>query len=131
MDIVSLARSVIGKAEFVRGLDISHAPWKCDCSSFTKWLYAHSGIWIPRLTVEQCICGKPVSLTEARAGDLIFTLGSKYNFYPPYMPNGVGHVGIMTHERTVISCMWCHGVVELPLDEFLKKREFRAVRRIL
>lgn len=131
MNIVDLARSVIGKTEFVRGLDISHAPWKCDCSSFTQWLYSQMGIWIPRLSVEQCLCGKAVDLHNPHDGDLIFTLGMKYNFYPLYMPRGVGHVGIMSESKTVISCMWGYGVVEFPLDEFLRKREFRMLRRIL
>ncbi len=131
MDIVALARSVIGKTEFVRGLDISEAPWKCDCSSFTQWLYSQMGIWIPRLSVNQCMCGKTISLCNARVGDLIFTVGSKYNFYPPYLLEGVGHVGIMSDEQSVISCMWGHGVVEFPLSVFLKKREFRKLIRII
>lgn len=61
-----------------------------DCSTFTKHVFAESGIWLPRTSRMQGKMGKRVSVRDLQKGDLLF-------FYYPgrYRSNRiVGHVGI-------------------------------------
>ena len=45
--------------------------------------------------------GEEVRIEELKPGDLIFVRGS-YGHYNPKFPDGIGHVGIFTQEKTVI-----------------------------
>lgn len=57
-------------------------PNRFDCSGFTSYVYRHAlGMEIGRTTYAQIGRGTPVSYSNLRPGDLVFT-------------NGVGHVGI-------------------------------------
>ena len=47
-------------------------PTSFDCSGFTSFLYGKLGYSIGRTTYDQIYAGKEVSLTELKAGDLIF-----------------------------------------------------------
>lgn len=42
-----------------------------DCSGFTQAIYGRFGISLPRTSGQQAYCGKSVSFSEAKAGDLI------------------------------------------------------------
>lgn len=42
-----------------------------DCSGFTQAIYSRFGISLPRTSGQQAYCGKGVSLSEAKAGDLV------------------------------------------------------------
>ncbi|WP_407314450.1 NlpC/P60 family protein [Desulfosporosinus sp. SB140] len=56
-----------------------------DCSGFTKYVYASSGISLPRTSYAQFASGTPVNQNDLRPGDLVFfTTYSK----------GASHVGI-------------------------------------
>lgn len=46
-----------------------------DCSGFTRGVYAHFGITIPRDSTSQRFAGRSVSFEEARAGDIICYAG--------------------------------------------------------
>jgi cell wall-associated NlpC family hydrolase len=131
LSIVQTIRPLVGKAKYRLGATLTEAPDFFDCSGLIQWAYEAVGIYIPRFTVSQVQRGIAIPLLEARAGDIIFTTGSCYNFRPPHMPEGVGHAGIMTNDQTTICALWGIGVVEISTDELLTKREFRAVRRII
>ena len=65
-----------------------------DCSGLVQWVYSQYGISVPRQTTGQRHVGKPVSLSQAMAGDLIvFRSGSARN--------GL-HTGIMTSRTTFV-----------------------------
>ena len=65
-----------------------------DCSGLVQWVYSQYGISVPRQTTGQQHVGKPVSLSQAMAGDLIvFRSGSARN--------GL-HTGIMTSRTTFV-----------------------------
>lgn len=127
VDIVALARERIGCSRFVRGVAITEAPGIVDCSSFTKWLFAQKGIRIPRQHIEQRALGVPVE--EPIAGDLVFTTGF-HDCYESDPNDGVGHVGVISGEGTVIHASGKRReVIETPLDVLLSRREFRGYRR--
>jgi len=59
------------------GASISYdAPLAFDCSSFTAYLYAQTGITIPRITVDQFIFGTPVEKKDLQPGDVVFAKNS-------------------------------------------------------
>lgn len=71
-----------------------------DCSGFVCWVFTNSGVYkLPRTTAQgiynQCT---PVSITEARAEDIIFFTGT-YNLSGP-----VSHVGIYCGNGVFIHC---------------------------
>ncbi|MEV5506581.1 C40 family peptidase [Streptomyces orinoci] len=49
---------------------------RCDCSSLMQQAYAHAGVTLSRTTYTQVNEGKPVSLSDLRPGDLLFTRGT-------------------------------------------------------
>lgn len=56
-----------------------------DCSGFTKYIYAGSGISLPRTSFDQFKAGSAVSKDNLKPGDLVF-----FSTYAP----GASHVGI-------------------------------------
>jgi cell wall-associated NlpC family hydrolase len=131
--VVASARSLIGKARYKRGSQLLDAPDFFDCSSLAQWVFREYGVIIPRLSIDQCQVGKAVCLETIAVADLIFTTGisERYNFYAPHMPNGVGHVGIVTARNMVICAMYGRDIIEMPINELLTERQFRGLRRIL
>jgi cell wall-associated NlpC family hydrolase len=124
VDIIELARSCIGRSTYQLGAGLHKAPGIVDCSSFTKWLYAQKGIWIPRLSVQQYAEGADGKGDDESPGDLVFTLG-RQNLYQP------GHVGIRTGEGTVIQASFEErGVVETGYESFVAKG-CNGIRRII
>ncbi|OGE80163.1 MAG: hypothetical protein A2660_02430 [Candidatus Doudnabacteria bacterium RIFCSPHIGHO2_01_FULL_45_18] len=116
VDVVKLARGCVSSSRYRRGANYFEAPFTVDCSTLTKWVYAKTGIWLPRHSIDQREMGKRVS--DVRAGDLIFANGAKpYWFTDP--TDGVGHVGICTGQGTVIhAASKDRGVVEDSIEDF-------------
>ncbi len=129
VDIVSLARSFIGVSRYQLGSTLGKAPLIVDCSSFTKYLFAQKGIWIPRLSIQQRAIGIPVD--EVKEGDLVFTAVVKNNLYEKDSKDGVGHVGIATGENTVVHANYGRQSVSEDSFELFIRRGYRGVRRIL
>ncbi len=129
VEVDSLARSLIGVAQYKRGADSREAPDIVDCSSMVKWLYTQKGIWLPRYSIEQRdYLEVTVEIDDAQSGDLVFTAG-RHNYYWSDSSDGVGHVGIITNNHTVIhAANPKRGVVESSLDSFLE-RGARGIRR--
>lgn len=60
-----------------------------DCSGFTKSVYAHFGITLNRVSRDQAKQGKKVSLSKAKAGDLVFYgSGKRISHVALYIGNG-------------------------------------------
>ena len=131
IDLVSLARRGMAGARYHRGARPSEAPQTVDCSSFAKWLYGRRGIWLPRYTIQQRQLGEDVSLSHLLSGDLVFTKG-RISWYDDDPETGVGHVGVATGNGTIIHAANSDsGVIEQPLEEFLRNDVFRGARRYL
>ena len=71
--VVRYAMQFIGNPYVWGGESLTHG---CDCSGFTKAVYAHFGVSLPHYDAAQRSCGVSVSsLSEARPGDLICYYG--------------------------------------------------------
>ena len=116
VDIVQIARRLIGNARYERGVSFGAAPKIVDCSSLIKWLYGQKGIWLPRLCVQQCSYGLDVERNEICPGDVLFTPGFVH-FSNPDFTEGIGHAALATKEGTVIHAASRKvGLIEEPLN---------------
>ncbi|MFE2011119.1 C40 family peptidase [Streptomyces sp. NPDC059491] len=66
---------------------------RCDCSSLTQQAYKEAGVTLTRTTYTQINEGRPVSLSQLRPGDLVFSRGT------PGVPE---HVGLYAGHGLVI-----------------------------
>ena len=131
VNIVELARQCLGTSQYRRGARLVEAPSVVDCSSFIKWLYAERGIWLPRRSIQQRGLGEIVGQSDVIAGDIIFISGY-IDYYLENPEDGVGHVGIVTGERTVIHAANKKlGVIETFLEKFATETNFRGARRYI
>lgn len=133
IDLMSLARKCIGTSEYRRNAMFSEAPSILNCSIFIKWLYAQRGIWLPRRSIQQRELGDVINSLNLTIGDLVFK-SARINYFLDDPNDGVGHVGIITGEETIIHAVNSNGqkgVVEVPDHVFLKSENFRGARRIM
>lgn len=72
-----------------------------DCSGFTKYVFSHNGIKLPRMADEQYRIGNNVSRRELIPGDLVF-----FTTYEP----GVSHTGIYVGDGNFISATTSSGI---------------------
>ena len=129
VNLIQLARGCVGRSHYQRGALISQAPDVMDCSTLAKWLYGQAGIWLPRHSIDQAEMGNFVPLSQAQAGDLVFTKGVKPYFHNPSCQ--IGHVGMVTEQETVIHAANSkRGVAEDRLEDFVDEN-FRTIRRIM
>ena len=70
--VVDFACQFVGNPYVYGGNDINNG---IDCSGFTKYVFAHFGITLPRYSGDQRKCGQAVSYNNAKPGDLIFYEG--------------------------------------------------------
>lgn len=131
VDIVELARSVVGKSQYRRGAKPSEAPSIFDCSSLIKWLYGQCGVWLPRRSIQQREMGERIQADNLSAGDVIYVSGY-IDYYTDDPTDGVGHVGIYTGAGTVIHAANRRvGVIESELSTFCTTKNFRGARRFV
>lgn len=77
---------------YVAGGDTPQTGW--DCAAFTDWVASSNGIDLPPVSWEQIKKGEPVaSITEAKAGDLVFFHEPDGHSRDP-SPLKVNHVGV-------------------------------------
>ena len=67
----------------------AQGPGSFDCSGLTMAAWAAAGVTIPRVTYSQATTGAPVSVQDARTGDLVLIPGSDGTAANP------GHVGMV------------------------------------
>lgn len=53
----------------------------CDCSAFTRGIYAHFGINLPRSSYEQALTGTLIAAKDARPGDLLYYARDGYIYH--------------------------------------------------
>lgn len=133
VDVVALARQYVGVSRFTIRPRFDEAPEKVNCSTFTKWIYAQKGIWLPRRAIQQRDVGVRVDEADLMAGDLVFWTGIG-NYYRTNPKDGVGHVGIYTDAGTLIhatNARRTNGVYETPFAELAAYRTFRGAIRLV
>ncbi|MCX7726046.1 MAG: C40 family peptidase [Chitinispirillaceae bacterium] len=95
-----------------------------DCSGFVALFYKEVfAISLPHTTKKMIKLGKRVSVSQLKAGDLIFFKG---NFF-----GVVDHVGIYISEGNFIHSSSTEGVIFNNLEEEYYKKHFKEARRIL
>ena len=72
-----------------------------DCSGFMRYVYAKSGVYLPRMADSQFYSGRQISMSQLRPGDLIF-----FTTYEP----GASHVGIYVGDGNFIHAGTSTGV---------------------
>ncbi len=129
VDLIGMARMLIGRSQYRRGARLYEAPDVVDCSSLIKWLYAQRGIWLPRRSIQQRELGESIDPCNLISGDVVFVSGW-IDYYRDDPANGVGHVGIYTGEGTVIhAANEKINLVESSLNKFISGNRFRGARR--
>lgn len=93
-----------------------------DCSGFTQYVFAKNGISLPRISRDQYQKGTSVSLSNLKAGDLVFFSFAK---------NGVvDHVGISVGNGQFINASSSKGVTIYSLGSYWKS-VYVGAKRVL
>ena len=95
--LVSTANKYVG-VPYVFG---GNTPSGFDCSGFTRYVFSHNGIHLPRMADEQYRIGSTVSRSELIPGDLVF-----FSTYEP----GASHAGIYVGDNQFISATSSGGI---------------------
>lgn len=86
VELCQYAKQFIGNPYVWGGTSLTKG---ADCSGFTLSVFKKYGITLPHYSVSQSQMGKKVSLSEAKAGDLVFySNGSRVNHVGIYLGNG-------------------------------------------
>ena len=98
------------------------SPGGFDCSGFTRYVYAQSGIYLPRMADEQFEVGRHVSYGNLQPGDLVF-----FSTYT----SGASHSGIYIGDGRFISATSSSGVRVDSLDSGYWGPRYIGARRVM
>ena len=116
-DVVDYAKQFLGTPYLYGGNSLTKG---VDCSGFTKLVYGHFGISLPRTASSQHKKGKIISYDELLPGDLCTTV---YEFESQY----TGHAAIYVGDGMVINALPEQGVVYTPLDDLYGEYVFHRI----
>jgi len=86
VELCQYAKQFIGNPYVWGGTSLTNG---ADCSGFTLSVFKKYGMTLPHYSVSQSQMGRSVSLSEAKAGDLVFySNGSRVNHVAIYLGNG-------------------------------------------
>ncbi len=142
-EVIAFARTLIG-VPYQYGAPMAKAPNVFDCSGFTKYLFAHIGVDIPRSTIEQAefVGTKVDDIRKLEPGDLVFLHGER-GHYSPETPEGVGHVAVYVGDGNIISATakrvghWPEQIEEIgevqeeSLEEAIRRLGLVTVKRVI
>jgi cell wall-associated NlpC family hydrolase len=103
------------------GASMSIAPYRFDCSSFTKYVFAKAGIYLPRTAQQQSKYGIFIPASKIQPGDLLF-------FKVPGRNVAVGHVGIYVGNGKMLHTYGEGGVKVSAINSYWKKNYLSAKR---
>jgi len=115
-DIISYAYNFIG-TPYVFG---SNGPNAFDCSAFTKYVFDHFGVSLPRTSQSQYGSGTVISRDNLQTGDLVF-----FNTY-----TYLGHVGIYIGGGDFIHASSSKGVTVSSLNDGYYSSRFEGGTRV-
>ncbi len=118
------------------------APQAFDCSSLVAYVYAHAGVPVPRISIDQYVFGTAISQKELEPGDVVYsntgiTTRGIHTVSQEFLPGtqvseGVDHCGIYVGEGKVIHATEKEGkVVEEKLSESSGFKKIVGFRRLL
>lgn len=100
-----------------------NGPYAFDCSGFTKYVFEHNGVSLPRNSRQQATVGQYVTMANLRKGDLVF-FRKKHSAM-------INHTGIFLGEGEFIHASSSQkGVVISPLDHGYYHEHFELGRRV-
>ena len=117
-DVVAYARQFLGTPYVYAGNDLRNG---VDCSGFTKLVYGHFGISLPRTAAAQHKKGTPISYDELLPGDLCTTVYSDPSI------QYTGHAAIYIGANKVINALPGEGVVITDLDYLYGEYSFHRI----
>jgi len=131
-NIIAQGRSLMGTVQYRFQTEESNPPLVMNCHTFVRWLLLQQGVNMPVGLATLLYYGTPVEFQERAPGDIIFTNGHWGNYSDAERAReGVGHVGILATEDSVLhACFKVGTVTEDPLQEFLAFRKLRGIYRI-
>jgi cell wall-associated NlpC family hydrolase len=91
------AKAQLGKPYIFGAASVGDNPKGFDCSSYTQWVLAKSGIKLPRTAQTQWDATKRIDANDVKAGDLVFFHGT-YN-----AGTYITHVGMMLNKTKMIN----------------------------
>lgn len=115
--LVSTANRYVG-VPYVFG---GNTPSGFDCSGFTRYVFSHNGIELPRMADEQYRLGSSVSREELMPGDLVF-----FTTYEA----GVSHAGIYVGNDHFISATTSGGIRVDSMDSDYWASHYVGARRV-
>ncbi|QDR80187.1 C40 family peptidase [Sporomusa termitida] len=93
-----------------------------DCSGFTRYVFAQSGVYLPRMADEQFGIGRAVSHSRLRPGDLVF-----FSTYAA----GASHSGIYLGDGKFISATSSRGVAINGMNSSYWGPRYIGARRVM
>ena len=117
-EIVAYAKQFLGTPYVYAGNDLRNG---VDCSGFTKLVYGHFGISLPRTAAAQHKKGTPISYDELLPGDLCTTVYTDPN------SQYTGHAAIYIGNNLVINALPGEGVVITNLDNLIGDYSFHRI----
>jgi phenylalanyl-tRNA synthetase beta subunit len=138
--VVTESERLIGTPHKIAASLSYDAPRCFDCSTLTAYVYAHGGISIPRITVDQLFFGQEIEEKDLTPGDLIFSNRKEGDIWyesVDYLKGskfeaGVDHVGIyMGNGYVVHSSRYTGKVVKELLSESDNFKYIVGYRRIV
>lgn len=120
-----MARRIVQNALSYAGVPYQFggtSPGGFDCSGYVQFVFAQSGIYLPRTADDDFGMGQAVSYSRLQPGDLVF-----FSTYAP----GPSHVGIYLGNGTFISATSSRGVVTDQLGSGYWGARYIGARRIV
>lgn len=116
-ELIDYSKTFIGVPYVSSGM----SPSGFDCSGFTKYIFAHYNINLPRTAAEQYNSSQAVSTSEAKPGDLVAFKSGGY----------ISHVGIYLGGDKFISSTSSKGVAIASIYGSYWKERFLGYARVI
>ncbi len=136
--VILEARQLVDMAEYADRFEDCRPPEIVSCSMLVWWVYTESGVKMPavssQLLHDLLYWGHFVSPDRMERATLLFTAGRRRECEDKYRASlGVGHVGIVTGDGSVIHASCARNrVIEEPVEEFISGiNYFRACYSVL
>ena len=138
IDIIVLAKSLVGKALWKSKPELCEQPSYFDCSTLINWLYMQIGILIPVGPYQQfeycCVYGQEIKLEHIEIGDFVFITSPWVGKIRVNPQAKFGHVGIVSEYSKIICATNSElgkGVIEIGFDKLFATRSFCGAGRII
>jgi len=123
--VVDFAKTLIGTPYRYASIDPKVG---FDCSGFITYVFNHFNVIVPRSSIDFTNVGKPISLPDAKPGDLILFTGTDST------EKFVGHMGlVVTNQNNQLEFIHStsgkkYGVTITPFNDYYHSRYMKTIR---